>query len=152
MSITKVVTDGLSFAVSSASPATHDVVGFAALTWTAQDSCAIVDAGLLGDTWSEHEDNTLCTDGSGTVKGKRSFGAQTLQVKYYKGDAVAVILKAAFENVSDTVSVLITLSNGDKRYFEAMVSQHDEVFGGTGSDVEATVKLLRQTTVVPDGL
>ncbi|MCP4257649.1 MAG: hypothetical protein GY774_09015 [Planctomycetes bacterium] len=152
MSITKVVTDGLSFSVSAAAPATHDIAGFAALTWTAQDSCAIVDAGVLGDTWSTHEDNTLCTSGSGTVKGKRNYGAQTFQLKYYKTDAVRVILLAAFDAVSDEISVLITLSNGDKRYFECMVSQHDEVFGGTGSDVEATVTLLRQTTVISDGI
>ncbi len=152
MSITKVGTDGLSFSVSAASPATHDTAGFGALTWTAQDSCAIVDAGSLGDTWTTHEDNTLCTDGSGSVKGKRNYGAQTLQLKYYKTDAVRVILAAAFAATSDTISVLITLSNGDKRYYEAMVAQHDENYGGTGSDVEATVNLLRQTTVVEDGV
>lgn len=152
MAITKVVTDGLSLSVSAASPATHDEAGFNALTWTDQDSCAIVDAGVLGDTWTEHEDNTLCTDGSGSVKGKRNFGAQTLQLKYYKSDAVRAILKTAFDSGTDQISVMITLSNADERFFEAQVSQFDESYGGTGSDVEATVKLLRQTTVVEVGI
>jgi len=152
MAITKVVTDGLTLGVSAAAPGTQDITGYAALTYTAQDSCAIVDASSLGDIWSTHEDNTLCTSGSGTVKGKRSFGQMTLQLKYYKGDAVAVLLLAAFDAVAGLVSVEITLSNGDIRYFQAMVSQYDEVFGATGSDVEATVTLLQQVATVKDGV
>lgn len=152
MSITKVGTDGQTFSVSAAAPATHDIAGFAALTWTAQDSCAIVDASKLGGTWSQHEDNTLCTDGSGTRKGKRLFGSYSPVIKYNKGDLVAVILQAAYESATDQISVLVTLSNGDKRYFEAQVSIFDESYGTTGNDVEQPIELLLQTTIIPDGL
>lgn len=152
MAITKVGVDGLTLGISAAAPATQDAAGYVALTFTPQDSCAIVDAGVLGDSWSEIEDNTLCTSGSGSVKGKRTFGQTTMQLKYYKGDAVAVLLQAAFDAVADLVSVEITLPNGDIRYFQAMVSQFDEVFGSTGSDVEATVKFLQQTATVKDGI
>lgn len=152
MPITKVGVDGLTLGISAAAPATQDIAGYVALTYTALDSCAIIDAGVLGDSWSEHEDNTLCTAGAGSVKGKRIFGQSTWQLKYFKGDAVAVLLQAAFDAAAGLVSVEITLTNGDIRYFQAQVSQFDEVFGTTGSDVEATVKFLQQVETVKDGV
>ncbi len=152
MSITTVGTDGLSFSVSAASPATHDVAGFGALTWTAQDSCAIVDGSRLGATWGTREDDTLCLDGAGSKKTKQQFGSYSPKIKYNKGDAVAVILAAAFDSQTDQVSVLVTLSNGDKRYFEAQVSVFDEEYGTSGSEVEQPIELLLQTSIVKDGV
>ena len=138
--------------MSAALPASNDVAGFTALTFTDQDACALVDAGTLSDTWTAITDNTMCTDGAGQRKGKREFGVQNLTVKYYKGDAVAVILKAAFQSAADVISIKIELTNGDKRFYTAQVAKYDETYGATGQEVENTLELWQQTPRVEDGV
>ena len=152
MSILKVGADGVTFSVSAAAPATYDIAGYAALTWTDQENCAIVDAGTLADSWTEVSDNSMCTEGTGSRKGKRQFGSMNINLYYYKVDLVGLILQAAFDGPEDVISCKITLSNGDIRYFTAQVSQFDETLGSSGSDVMTAITLMKQTVVVKDGI
>ena len=148
MAIQKVATDGLVLGLSAALPATDDQSGFEALTWTDEDSCAIVDAGQIGDAWTEITDNTLCTAGAGKTKGKRELGDTEMVLKYYRGSAVGAILQAAFDSQTDVISVKVLLSNGDTRYFTAAVARFDETYGTTGSEVETPVTFFPQTAAV----
>ncbi len=152
MAIVKVKSDGLTFGVSAALPATVNAAGFGALTFTAEDSCAIVDAGNLGDSWGTSTDNSMCPEGAGETKTRLQYGSTTMQLYYYKGDPLAVILQAAFDARDDVISCLVTLSNGDKRYFTAQVTQFEEALGSSGGDIMCSVNFARQSVIVKDGI
>ncbi len=132
---------GSGFAVSAASPATNDAVGFAALTYTSGDTCEITSIGDIGTSWSTTEDNTVCPGLKTKKKASEMADPFSLGLNYVKGDAMQAILDAAYQSKTDTVSVELTDPNGtDKTYFEAQVTKNTVTRGGDTDFIQVSLE------------
>ncbi len=109
---------GSTLKISASSPATYDVTGYAALTYT-----TVGEVTNLGEFGREYALVTFTSVGTrGTIKKKGSFNEGTidLQLGLDTDDAGQVIVKAA--SLSDNNhSFEVTTQNGDKYYFQAQV-------------------------------
>ncbi len=109
---------GTTLRITASSPATYDVTGYAALTYTAVGE--VTDVNELGREYALVSHSTLVT--SGTVKKEGSFneGAISLELELDTDDEGQILAKAA--SFSDNnYSFEVTTQNGDIYYFQAQV-------------------------------
>lgn len=111
-------TAGTTLAISAGVPATFDVAGYSALTYTNVGN--IEDAGEHGRVYAEITFNPIDTRGTQKFKGSFNEGNKTLSLGYDSDDAGMVLLKTALTSDSD-FAFEVTYPNGDVDYFQAKV-------------------------------
>lgn len=111
-------TAGTKLAISAGVPATYDVAGYAALTYT--DVGNIEDAGEHGRVYAEVTFNPIAERGTQKFKGSFNEGNKTLSIGYDSDDAGMILLKTALNSDAD-YAFEVEYPNGDIDYFQAKV-------------------------------
>lgn len=111
-------TAGTKLAISAGVPATYDVAGYAALTYT--DVGNIEDAGEHGRVYAEVTFNPIAERGTQKFKGSFNEGNKTLSIGYDSDDAGMILLKTALNSDND-YAFEVEYPNGDIDYFQAKV-------------------------------
>jgi hypothetical protein len=134
---------GTLIGISAATPATFNVAGYAALTFTNIGS--IEDGGEHGRVYNEVTFNPIDTRGTRKYKGSFNEGNKTLSIGYDSDDAGMVLLKAALASDGD-YSFKVTYPDGDIDYFQAKVMTLSKATGGVDSIRMASVELSITTS------
>lgn len=138
---------GTTLRVSASAPATFDVAGYSALTFTKVGE--ITDLGEFGREYALVTHNPVGTRGTQKFKGSFNEGTMNLTLGLDTDDAGQVLMKAA--SLADTpYSFEVTTQNGDKYYFQAMVMSFKVSVGSVDSITTATCTL--ELTTSPGGV
>ncbi|GAB5431291.1 MAG: hypothetical protein EpisKO_06610 [Epibacterium sp.] len=129
---------GVTLGISTAAPATHDITGFDALTFT--NVGEITNVGEFGKEWSLVTHNPLAT--RGTKKGKGSFNNGTLSpaLALDPDDAGQTAMKTALES-DDPVYFAVTLQDGTIYYLTGLVMSFKPNIGGVDDVVTASTAI-----------
>lgn len=111
-------TAGTKLGISAGVPATYDVAGYAALTYTNVGN--IEDAGEHGRVYAEVTFNPIAERGTQKFKGSFNEGNKTLSIGYDSDDAGMILLKTAL-NSDANYAFEVEYPNGDIDYFQAKV-------------------------------
>lgn len=134
---------GTTLKVSASAPATFDVAGYSALTFTAVGE--ITDLGEFGREYALVTHNPVGSRGTQKFKGSFNEGTMNLSLGLDTDDAGQVLMKAA--SLSDTpYSFEVTTQNGDTYYFQAMVMSFKVGVGSVDSITTATCRLELTTS------
>lgn len=111
-------TAGTKLGISAGVPATYDVAGYVALTYTNVGN--IEDAGEHGRVYAEVTFNPIAERGTQKFKGSFNEGNKTLSIGYDSDDAGMILLKTAL-NSDANYAFEVEYPNGDIDYFQAKV-------------------------------
>lgn len=131
---------GTQFAVSASLPATHDIFGFEALTFT--DIGEIVDGGSAGKTYNKVDHSPLGNREVLSLKGSFSQGNRDLELGRDLLDAGQALLLQGLDSDS-AYSFRITFQNGDIIYVTATIDSYTDNIGTIDSIVGASVSLAQ---------
>lgn len=109
---------GTTIAISASAPATYDVAGYAALSFT--DIGEATNLGEFGREYNLVTHNPIATRATVKLKGSFNEGSMTVQLALDTDDAGQIIAKAASVSDSD-YSFEVTMPSGDIYYFPAKV-------------------------------
>ena len=137
---------GTVFAASAATPATEDVAGYAALTYT--DVGEITEIPESGESFEVVTHVPLATGLTAKYHGANNAGSLTIPMALDNADAGQAILKAALASKS-RISFSETYPDGEIRYYQGKVFSFT-VGAATGSVVTANVMIERETADVWD--
>lgn len=140
---------GTTIGVSAVLPATYDVAGYSALTFTNIGN--IEDGGEHGREYAEVTFNPIDTRGTQKFKGSFNEGSKTLSIGYNSDDAGMVILKTALTSDND-YAFSVAYPNGDIDYFAAKVMTLTKATGGVDSIRMASVTLAITTNSAGVGI
>ena len=144
--MTNVVTAaGTQFSISATLPATHDLAGFEALTFT--DIGELVDGGSAGKTFNKVDHSPLGEREVLSLKGSFSQGTRSLSLGRDIADAGQVLILAALE-VDDPYAFRIVYQNGDIDYLIATVDSYTDDIGTIDTIVGSTVAIAQREPVV----
>lgn len=140
---------GTTLHVSASNPATYNVAGYEALSFTAVGE--ITDFGEFGREYALVTHNPV--GNRGTVKKKGSFneGTMNMSLGLDTDDAGQIILKAASLSDND-YSFKVTTQNGDIYYFQAQVMNFKVGVGSVDTITSATVALELTTNSAGVGI
>lgn len=140
---------GSTLHVSASNPATYNVAGYEALSFTAVGE--ITDLGEFGREYALVTHNPV--GNRGTVKKKGSFneGVMNMSLGLDTDDAGQIILKAASLSDND-YSFKVTTQNGDIYYFQAQVMNFKVGVGSVDTITAATVALELTTNSAGVGI
>lgn len=140
---------GATLKLSAGVPATFDGTGYAALTYTTVGE--VIDFGEFGRKYNVVKNNPVAT--RGTVKKKGSFDEGTMAVKLNldTDDTGQQLAKTAL-NSDNNYAVLITDQNGDKYYFQAIVTGFVVGIGSVDNTVSASMDLEITTSATGVGI
>jgi len=136
---------GTKLAISAATPATQDAVGYAALTWT-----TISDIENLGGFGASTEQITF-TPLDGPIqyhKGPTNYGTLSPAIAHNDDDAGQTLLRTAAEDATDLFSFRVTLPDGAIRYFQGRVFGYPETVSGANAIVMANPSIGISTAIV----
>lgn len=140
---------GTLISISAGTPATFNVAGYTALTYTNIGS--IEDGGEHGRTYNEVTFNPIDTRGTQKFKGSFNEGNKTLSIGYNSDDAGMILLKTALNSDND-YSFKVTYPDGDIDYFQAKVMTLTKATGGVDSIRMASVELSITTNSAGVGI
>lgn len=140
---------GTTFGISAGIPATFNVAGYEALTFTTIGS--IEDGGEHGREYAEVTFNPIDTRGTRKFKGSFNEGSKTLSIAYDSSDAGMVLLKTALDS-DDDYSFEVTYPNGDIDFFQAKVMTLTKATGTVDSMRMASVTLSITTNTAGVGI
>ena len=140
---------GTLISISAGIPATFNVAGYTALTFTSIGS--IEDGGEHGRTYNEVTFNPIDTRGIRKFKGSFNEGNKTLSIGYNSDDAGMILLKTALNSDND-YSFKVAYPDGDIDYFQAKVMTLTKATGGVDSIRMASVELSITTNVAGVGI
>lgn len=136
---------GSQIAISSGVPATEDAAGYAALSWVTIGECTDLQA--YGREYNLITHNPVGDRVTRKLKGSYSGGTMALSYAFDPLDNGQQLLKTASESDA-AYSIRITMQNGFKAYFRALVMSAkreigsvDSVTSGT-SDLEVTSNIV----------
>lgn len=140
---------GSSLAIAATLPSSVTKTAYAALTpWVLIGE--ITDAGNLGRTYNTVQHKPLASRGVVKIKGSFDDGTMALVMALITGDAGQILVETALSD-DNFYSFKLTLQNGNKRYFQAMVSSAPEQIGGVDQVTGKTVNLdIKSGTIVKD--
>jgi len=134
---------GTTLKISANAPATFNVAGYSALTYTAVGE--ITDLGEFGREFTLVTHNPVGSRGTQKFKGSFNEGTMNLSLGLDTDDAGQVLMKAA--SLADTAySFEVTTQNGDTYYFQAMVMSFKVGVGSVDSITTATCTLELTTS------
>jgi len=144
--MTSMTAAGTKLAISAATPATQDVTGYAALTYTAIGQ--VEQLGAFGSTTEVVNFQPL--DGVlQKYKGPSNSGAIQPQLAHDDDDAGQTLLRtAADDKTSKLYSFRVTLPNGSRRFFQGRVFGYPETVGSANSMVMAQPSIEISTDVI----
>ncbi len=131
-------TAGSTFAISASLPATLDAAGYNALTYTVVGE--VTDIGEVGREYNLVNHNPVATRKTQKLKGSYDPGTINLQFGRDFTDAGQALMFTASRSDA-TYSVRITLQNGKKLYFQALVTTFKTTMGGVDSITGGTSDL-----------
>lgn len=129
---------GTAVGVSAVLPATYNVVGYTALTFTNIGN--IEDGGEHGREYAEVTFNPIDTRGTKKYKGSFNEGTKTLSIGYDSDDAGMIALKTGLASDND-YAFKVSYPNGDIDFFCAKVLTLTKATGGVDSMRMASVTL-----------
>lgn len=140
---------GTTVGVSAALPATYNVAGYAALTFTNIGN--IEDGGEHGREYAEVTFNPIDTRGTQKFKGSFNEGSKTLSIGYNSDDAGMAILKTALDSDND-YAFEVGYPDGDIDYFIGKVMTLTKATGSVDSIRMASVTLAITTSATGVGI
>lgn len=129
---------GTTIGISAAAPATFNVAGYAALTFTNIGN--ITDGGSHGREYAEVTSSPIDTRAIKKFKGSYNEGTKTLSIDYDSDDAGMVLLKTALDS-DDDFSFAVAYPDGDTDYFQAKVMTLTKATTGVDTMRSASVTL-----------
>lgn len=135
-----------SIAVFLGLPATHDLVGFSALTYV--DIGEIVDGGSAGKTFNKVDHSPLGTSEVLRLKGSYTQGDRSLVLGRDTRDAGQSLIVTKGVRMRTAVSFRITYQNLDVEYFTATIDSYTDDIGTIDSVVQSSVTLAVCNEVV----
>lgn len=129
---------GTSIGITSSAPATFNVAGYSALTFT--NIGEVTDLGEFGREYNLITHNPLGTRGTVKLKGSFNEGSISLQLGLDTDDAGQILAKTASQSDGD-YSFKVTTQNGDDYYFQAKVMSFKVGVGSVDSVTTATINL-----------
>lgn len=140
---------GTTIAISASNPATFNVAGYEALSFTLIGE--VTDLGEFGREYALVTHNPVGS--RGTVKKKGSFneGTMTMSLGLDTDDAGQILAKAASLSDND-YSFKVTTQNGDIYYFQAQVMSFKVGVGSVDQITTATISLELTTSSAGVGI
>lgn len=129
---------GTTIGISSAAPATFNVAGYSALTFTGIGE--VTDLGEFGREYNLITHNPLGSRGTVKLKGSFNEGSITMQLGLDTDDAGQILAKTASLSDND-YSFKVTTQNGDDYYFQAKVMSFKVAVGSVDSVTTASITL-----------
>jgi hypothetical protein len=140
---------GTTIGISSSAPATFNVAGYTALTFTTIGE--VTDLGEFGREFNLITHNPLGSRGTVKLKGSFNEGAITMQLGLDTDDAGQVLAKTASLADAD-YSFKVTTQNSDDYYFQAKVMSFKVSVGSVDSVTGATITLELTTNSAGVGI
>lgn len=134
---------GSTLQLSAGIPATFNLVGYEALTFTTLGE--ITDMGEFGREYALVTHNPVSTRGTQKFKGSFNEGQMVMQLGLDTDDAGQVLAKAAVVSDND-YSFKVTTQNGDIYYFQAKVMMFKVGVGSVDQITAANITLELTTT------
>jgi len=134
---------GTSIGITSGAPATFNVAGYGALTFTTIGE--VTDLGEFGREFNLVTHNPIGNRGTVKLKGSFNEGSISMQLGLDTDDGGQILAKAASLSDAD-YSFVITTQNGDKYYFAAKVMSFKVGVGSVDSVTSATITLELTTS------
>lgn len=125
---------GTCLSVSITAPATHNAVGFAALTYTAVGELETV--ADVTQTRAAITFKNLCTGKTSTLKGSEEGVTIAVTAALDRDDAGQALMATAYASNTQILSVRIAEANGDILYFRAYVMANTVAYGGGPDEVK----------------
>lgn len=129
---------GSTLAISSGTPATQDVAGFAALTYTTIGE--ITNLGELGKTFNVVKHNPVGNRRTQKFKGSYDQGTMALTMGRDVTDAGQSLLNTALASDA-SYACLLTLQGGHQMYFQAIVTDYKTNVGSVDQITAASTSL-----------
>jgi hypothetical protein len=140
---------GSTLSLSAGIPATFNVAGYTALTWTAVGE--ITDLGEFGREFNLITHNPLGSRGTVKLKGSFNEGSISVSLALDTDDAGQILAKAAALSDND-YSVKIITQNGDDYYMQVKVMSFKVQVGSVDSVTSATMTMEITTTSAGVGI
>lgn len=140
---------GTTIGISAVLPATYNVAGYTALTFTNIGN--IEDGGEHGREYAEVTFNPIDTRGTQKFKGSFNEGNKTLSIGYNSDDAGMILVKAALTSDND-YAFKVAYPNGDIDFFTAKVMTVTKATGSVDSIIMASVTLAITTNSAGVGI
>lgn len=146
--MTSTTAAGTTIDISAGIPASQNVTGYAALTYT--NIGGVEQLGAIGATTAKVEFQPL-KGAKEKHKGSTDYGTLTPSLAHDKADAGQTLLRTACEPDNNALYAFrVTYPNGDKRYFQARGFGYPENVGGADSIIMANPSLEINTKIVKD--
>ena len=136
---------GSTIGVSAALPATQDVAGYSALTFT--NIGEVTDLGEYGKVFNLVSHNPIDSGRTEKFKGSFNEGSISLNIAEDAADAGQGILDTAVDSYDD-FAFEITAQDGTKDYFKAKVMSKTVNIGSVDSIRSSTVQLEITSAIV----
>jgi hypothetical protein len=138
---------GTTLAISAGNPATFDVTGFAALTFTPIGEITSID-GNVGRSYNLVTHSPLATRATRKKKGSFNSGQVTIPLAIDRDDAGQVLANTALNSDND-YSFVITEQDGTKVYYRGLVMSFPTSYGGVDALTTGTITI--EITADDDG-
>lgn len=139
---------GSAIAISAAAPATQDIAGYSALTYTEAGNCEKI--GTIGATFAKTDFQPL-KGAKQKLKGSPDYGSLQPGFALDDEDAGQALFRAAADDETNKLySVRVTYQSGAKRYFQSRVFGWPESVEGADPVMMATPTVEICTKVVRD--
>lgn len=133
------------FAISAVLPATHDITGFEALTFT--NIGEVIDGGSAGKSFNKVDYSPLASGEVLSLKGSFTQGTRDLQLGLDVTDAGQIIVISALDSfVSHAFK--ITFQDGSVIYYTATVDSYTTDIGTIDSIVGSSVSMAQNLATV----
>lgn len=143
----KLTNIGTTLAVSASLPATEDVAGYGALTYTLVNG-----VGSIPEFGPEYEVLTFTEVADGINRkahGAVDFGGGSIAYRVIEADAGQGILKTAMD-AQNTISVKITRASGLIEYFQGIVTSNRTSEASSGNVYTRSTAIQASTVIVQD--
>lgn len=139
---------GTTIAISAGVPATQDVAGYGALTYTTIGG--VEQIGAIGANTAKVEFQPLAGPKE-KHKGSTDYGSLQPNMAHDKSDAGQTLLRTACEPDNNALyAIKVVYPTGDKRYFQARGFSYPENVGNADSIITANPTLEINTKIVKD--
>lgn len=136
---------GSTIAIALAAPATFNAAGYAALTW--KEVGEVVDIPEFGKEYNLVTHNPLKDKRTRKKKGSYNNGSLTLNMARAPGDDGQADMLTALDDV-DPASFCVTLQDGTKMYYQALVMSYKTGIGSVDQITAASATLEIDSEIV----
>ena len=144
------ISQGTTVAASATQPATEDIAGYVALTFT--DVGEVTSFGESGGTATVASFTPVASGVVNKRKGSKDYGTMSLGMASDIADTGQILLKAGFDGAQEQTihSFEITENNGDITYFMGLISSFTTVRGDANAIISHNCNIERTSISVSD--